>query len=56
MFVKFCCEDLTSAGADFDGDGTLDVGCHMVIMRVWDDGNMMESGNAVTTGMIHGQM
>ncbi|MBK8669606.1 MAG: hypothetical protein IPN89_09120 [Saprospiraceae bacterium] len=40
LFVKFCCEDLTSAGADFDGDGTLDVGYHMVIMRVWDDGNM----------------
>ncbi|MBL0099003.1 MAG: hypothetical protein IPP49_02265 [Saprospiraceae bacterium] len=40
LFVKFCCEDLTKAGADFDGDGTLDTGYHMVIMRVWDDGNM----------------
>ncbi|MBK9736814.1 MAG: hypothetical protein IPO92_18385 [Saprospiraceae bacterium] len=38
-FVKFCCDDLTTAGADFDGDGILDVGYHQVILRVWDDGN-----------------
>ncbi len=38
-FVKFCCEDVVSAGADVDGDGVLDIGYHMVILRVWDDGN-----------------
>jgi hypothetical protein len=38
-FVKFCCEDITTAGADWNRDGTNDVGYHEVIMRVWDDGN-----------------
>lgn len=40
QFVKFCCEDVTTAGADVDGDGVLDTGYHEVIMRVWDDANM----------------
>jgi hypothetical protein len=39
-FVKFCCEDVNTAGADVDGDGILDTGYHEVIMRVWDDANM----------------
>ncbi|HMR88442.1 MAG TPA: HYR domain-containing protein [Saprospiraceae bacterium] len=38
-FVKFCCEDVVTPGADVDGNGTLDTGYHMVILRVWDDGN-----------------
>ncbi|MBK8518881.1 MAG: hypothetical protein IPL55_22130 [Saprospiraceae bacterium] len=38
-FVKFCCEDLTTAGADVDRDGKLDTMFHQVILRVWDDGN-----------------
>ena len=40
IFVKFCCEDAVTAGADVDGDGVLDTGYHEVIMRVWDDANM----------------
>jgi hypothetical protein len=39
QYVKFCCEDITSAGTDWNGDGRLDTGYHQVIMRVWDDGN-----------------
>lgn len=38
-YVVFCCEDLTTSGADFDGDGVNDIGYHNVIVRVWDDGN-----------------
>ncbi len=38
-FVKFCCEDVVTPGADVDGNGTLDTGYHMVVLRVWDDGN-----------------
>jgi len=43
QFVKFCCEDITTAGTYVDQFGqtqTLAVGEHAVIMRVWDDGNM----------------
>jgi hypothetical protein len=39
QYVKFCCEDLTTAGADVDRDGILDTMFHQVILRVWDDGN-----------------
>ncbi|MBL0025068.1 MAG: hypothetical protein IPO98_08685 [Saprospiraceae bacterium] len=39
QYVKFCCEDLTTAGADVDRDGKLDTMFHQVILRVWDDGN-----------------
>jgi uncharacterized repeat protein (TIGR01451 family) len=39
-FVKFCCNDLTSAGADYNGDGVNDAGYHRVMFRVWDDANM----------------
>jgi len=38
-FVKFCCDDLEKAEADYNGDGVKDTGFHEVILRVWDDGN-----------------
>ena len=40
QFVKFCCEDLTHAEVDVDGDGILDTGYIKVWLRVWDDGDM----------------
>ncbi|MEM9549186.1 MAG: T9SS type A sorting domain-containing protein [Bacteroidota bacterium] len=39
-FVKFCCEDLTNAEVDVDGDGVNDPGYVKVWLRVWDDGDM----------------
>jgi len=39
-FVKFCCEDITSAIIDVDGDGVNDVGYVKVWLRVWDDGDL----------------
>lgn len=39
-FVKFCCEDLTHAEVDVDGDGENDPGYVKVWLRVWDDGDM----------------
>ena len=39
-FVKFCCEDITNATVDIDGDGELDPGYVQVWLRVWDDGDM----------------
>lgn len=39
-FVKFCCEDLTYAETDVDGDGVNDPGYVKVWLRVWDDGDM----------------
>lgn len=39
-WVKFCCEDLTNAEIDIDGDGVLDPGYVKIWMRVWDDGDM----------------
>ncbi|MBK8669925.1 MAG: hypothetical protein IPN89_10855 [Saprospiraceae bacterium] len=57
LFVKFHVRTLTSAGADFDGDGTLDGGYHMGDLGEYDDGNMDGIVEMpVTTGMIHGQM
>ncbi|MDF1697540.1 MAG: hypothetical protein P1U56_16975 [Saprospiraceae bacterium] len=38
--VKFCCEDLSSALYDVDGDGVNDIGYTKVWMRVWDDTNL----------------
>jgi hypothetical protein len=40
QFVKFCCNDLTNADVDVDGDGVDDPGYVMVWLRVWDDGDM----------------
>jgi hypothetical protein len=40
QWVKFCCEDLTNAEVDVDGDGVLDAGYVKVWLRVWDDGDM----------------
>jgi len=40
QFVKFCCEDLTNAEVDVDGDGVNDPGYVKVWLRVWDDGDM----------------
>lgn len=39
-FVKFCCEDVTNAVIDVDGDGVNDIGYVKVWFRVWDDGDM----------------
>ncbi len=39
-YVKFCCEDLTNATVDVNGDGELDAGYVKVWLRVWDDGDM----------------
>ncbi len=39
-YVKFCCEDLTNATVDVNGDGELDAGHVKVWLRVWDDGDM----------------
>ncbi len=39
-FVKFCCEDITNAETDVDGDGIDDPGYVKVWLRVWDDGDM----------------
>ena len=39
-YVKFCCEDLTNAVVDVDGDGENDPGYVKVWLRVWDDGDM----------------
>ncbi|MFT6333642.1 MAG: hypothetical protein ACJATI_000370 [Halioglobus sp.] len=39
-YVKFCCEDITLAVVDVNGDGELDAGYHKVWLRVWDDGDM----------------
>mgnify|MGYP000350543667 FL=1 len=47
-FVKFCCEDITHAEADVDGDGILDPGYIMVWLRVWDDADM--NGQFGTSG------
>jgi hypothetical protein len=47
-WVKFCCEDLTNAEVDVDGDGELDPGYVKVWMRVWDDGDM--NGTYGTSG------
>jgi hypothetical protein len=38
--VKFCCEDLSSALYDIDGDGVNDIGYTKIWMRVWDDTNL----------------
>jgi hypothetical protein len=48
LWVKFCCEDLTNAEVDVDGDGELDPGYVKVWMRVWDDGDM--NGTYGTSG------
>ncbi len=47
-FVKFCCEDLTNAEVDVDGDGVNDPGYVKVWLRVWDDGDM--NGSYGTSG------
>lgn len=47
-FVKFCCEDLTNAEVDVDGDGINDPGYVKVWLRVWDDGDM--NGTFGTSG------
>ena len=39
-YVKFCCEDLTNAVVDVNGDGENDPGYVKVWLRVWDDGDM----------------
>jgi len=39
-YVKFCCEDITNATVDVDGDGELDAGYVEVVLRVWDDADM----------------
>ncbi|MEM9547419.1 MAG: proprotein convertase P-domain-containing protein [Bacteroidota bacterium] len=39
-YVKFCCEDITNASYDVDGDGENDPGYVRVWLRVWDDGDM----------------
>ena len=39
-FVKFCCEDISNATVDVNGDGELDAGYVKVWLRVWDDGDM----------------
>ncbi len=39
-YVKFCCDDITNAVVDWNGDGELDPGYVKVWMRVWDDGDM----------------
>jgi len=39
-FVKFCCEDITNATVDVNGDGENDPGYVKVWLRVWDDGDM----------------
>jgi len=39
-YVKFCCDDITNATVDVDGDGELDPGYVQVWLRVWDDGDM----------------
>lgn len=48
QFVKFCCEDITNAEVDVDGDGELDPGYVKVWLRVWDDGDM--NGTYGTSG------
>ena len=47
-FVKFCCDDLTNAETDVDGDGVDDPGYVKVWLRVWDDGDM--NGTYGTSG------
>jgi len=39
-FVKFCCEDITNATVDVNGDGVNDPGYVRVWLRVFDDGDM----------------
>jgi hypothetical protein len=39
-YVKFCCEDLSAAENDVNGDGVNDIGYIKVWLRVWDDGDM----------------
>ena len=39
-YVKFCCEDVTNAVVDVNGDEELDAGYVEVWLRVWDDGDM----------------
>jgi len=48
QWVRFCCEDITNAEVDVDGDGILDPGYVKVWMRVWDDGDM--NGDFGTSG------
>jgi len=48
QWVKFCCEDLTNATVDVDGDGVNDAGYVKVWLRVWDDGDM--NGQFGTSG------
>ncbi|MDF1697713.1 MAG: T9SS type A sorting domain-containing protein [Saprospiraceae bacterium] len=48
QFVKFCCDDLTNAEVDVDGDGENDPGYVKVWLRVWDDGDM--NGSYGTSG------
>ncbi len=39
-FVTFCCDDITNAVVDVNGDGENDPGYVKVWLRVWDDGDM----------------
>jgi len=39
-YVKFCCDDITNAVVDVNGDGENDPGYVRVWLRVWDDGDM----------------
>lgn len=39
-YVKFCCDDITNAVVDVNGDGVNDPGYVKVWMRVFDDGDM----------------
>jgi len=39
-YVKFCCDDISNATVDVNGDGELDAGYVKVWLRVWDDGDM----------------
>ena len=38
--VRFCCNDISAAGVDADGDGIVDYSQIKVWLRVWDDGDM----------------